>query len=174
MGRHRRIVYRAALLISCGLYLLACALPATVRWQQSLGGGADRYETIMGLNCLLFGWLGEPAWLANPLSFIASILLMCRRPTGAAAFAAASIIIALLYLLVPGASDHPDMPKVGAWLWSGSILALFVAAMVRRGWPAEIIPATPRDALLARHPELADSFPPESEPASVIPDVPQK
>jgi hypothetical protein len=151
-------------LISCGLYLAACVLPATVRWQQSLGGGPDRYETIMGLNCLLFGWLGEVAWLANPFALIAAILLIFRRPTGAASFGAASLIVAQLYVLVPpGESDHPDLPRLGAWLWSGSFLALTIAAMIRRGWPTEAGHAPNRDELLARHPELAEFCPPESQ-----------
>jgi len=135
-----------------------------------MGGGPDRYQTIDGLRCLLFGWLSlllvEACWLANPSALIAAILLMFRRPNGAVVFGAVSLVLALLYLLIPpGGSEHPDMPRVGAWLWSGSFLALFAAAVIRRGWPPETIHTTPRDELLARHPELADSFPaPAGEP----------
>jgi hypothetical protein len=148
--------FRAALLISFGLYLAACALPATDQWvthDSSVSNprmgtrtespateqqGSEYYETMQGLTCLLYGWLnligGSVAWLANPLAFVGAVLLILRRPAGAAAFGAASLIVALLYALVPpGGPGHRDVPRAGAWLWLGSFFALTCAAMIRRG-----------------------------------------
>src|SRR6185312_17011475 len=151
-----RRLYRAALLISSALYLAACALPATDIWvihdsDRSLPStgtrtenpatpqqGSGYYETVRGITCLGMGWINlfgfEIAWLANPLALIGAFLLIFRRPKGAAAFGAASLGIALLYLLVPPSWDNrpPEAPRLGAWLWLGSFIALTVAALIRR------------------------------------------
>ncbi len=50
---------------------------------------------------LQFGML---AWLANPLAFVGAVLLLARRPTGAAAFGAASIVVGAQYVIDP--PDH--------------------------------------------------------------------
>ena len=108
--------YRAALLTACGLYLTACALPATKDWQTTnMAGGSKHYVTELGLMCLLSGWLdaidglvsgslGRLTWLANPLTLVGAVLLRYRRPTGAAAFGAAGVVAGLLYshMLVQG------------------------------------------------------------------------
>jgi len=133
--------FRAAVLLSCGLYVCACAAPAVYSLQASLGGGPDYYQTYMGWTCLLFGWLdfgevGTPgvlAWLANPLALVGAVLLLFRRSTGAAAFGALSVALGMLYLFFPGGHpNHPDVPLVGAWLWLCSFVVLTIAAMIRR------------------------------------------
>jgi hypothetical protein len=149
---------RAALLIACALYLAACVLPATDRWvthdssvsNPSVGRrtespateqqGSEYYETMTGFTCLLYGWLslfgGPGAWLANPLALVGAALLISRRPTGGAAFGAAALAVALLYVLVPpGGPGHRDVPRVGAWLWAGSFLTLTSAATIRCARP---------------------------------------
>jgi hypothetical protein len=103
---------------------------------------------MSGLTCLLYGWLeligGRVAWLANPLALVGAVLLIGRRPTGAAVFAAAGLALALVYVLVPpGASDHRDVPRVGAWLWLGSLFALTAAALMRRERSPAHRPAEP-------------------------------
>jgi drug/metabolite transporter (DMT)-like permease len=142
--RHR--AYRAALLLACGLYLAACALPATIQWRVTSfsGNGSFGYKTEYGWVCLICGWLnvlgavetGSPgmlAWLANPLALVSAVLLLFRRPTGAATFGAASVLVGGMYLIVPPINDgHPDSPQVGAWLWFGSFIALTVASLIRR------------------------------------------
>ena len=139
MVRQRHRPFRAALWISCGLYLAACALPATDQWgTASMAGGTEHYITRRGLTCLLSGsvqlLVGKVAWLANPLAVVGALLLIRRRPAGAAAFSAASTFLALLYVLFPsGGSVHPDIPLVGAWLWLGSFIGLTSAAMIRLG-----------------------------------------
>ena len=99
------------------------------------------------MSCLLYGWLdvfsalespasidsfGRAAWLANPLALVAAVLLIARRSAGAAVFGAASIVVAMLYLLDPP-GRHLDVPRVGALLWLCSFVALTIAAVVRRG-----------------------------------------
>ena len=135
--------FRTAVLLSCGLYMCACAALAADSWQTSLGGGADHYQTYTGLNCLLFGWLclfNAPtnlAWLANPLALVGAVLLLVRRPTGAARCGAVAFVLGLMYVFFPGGNPgHPDVPREGAWLWVGSLLALTIAALIRRGWLA--------------------------------------
>ena len=132
--------YRTALLISCGLYLAACALPATEWWKIPDSYSSDdplkgyRKHTIDGWQCLLFGWLGEPAWLANLIALVAVALLLLRRSRGAAAFGATATAIAIAYLLAPSSkADHPVEAQVGAVLWAGSFAALTAAALIRRG-----------------------------------------
>jgi hypothetical protein len=147
--------YRTALLISCGLYLAACALPAIDSWTPPNGGYYTddpqkgwHYVTCPGWECLILGWMfvdvgGEVpwyglAWLANPLALVSVLLLVVRRPTGAAAFGVASLVCGALFLIdAPGRHGHSDMPRdiprVGAFLWLGSFVALALAAMIRRG-----------------------------------------
>ena len=138
--------YLAALLISCALYLVSCVLPATQDWRSTnLGAGGDEHYVIEdGWRCLVVGWMFVPnaiekgsfgmlAWLANPVALIGAILLLFRRPTGATALGAASIVLGALYVFVPpGSPDHPDVPQVGAVLWVCSFIALTVAALIRR------------------------------------------
>jgi hypothetical protein len=144
--------YRAPLLISCGLYLAACALPATEWWNTPEGYRTDdplkggHYVTAPGWECLLLGWMFVPyvvqvgsfgtlAWLANPLALVGAALLVVRRPTGAAAFGVASFVVGALYVIDPPGRpehEHPDVPRVGALLWLGSFLALVIAATIRR------------------------------------------
>lgn len=132
--------------IACGLYVAACALPATKWWgnKNMGGGGIDHYMTEFGLTCLIWGWtlvvtaiqegaLDHLTWLANPLALVGVILLLVRRPTGAAAFSAAGAILGVSYLIAPpGSLGHPHLPQIGAWLWVCSLLTLTVAALQRR------------------------------------------
>jgi hypothetical protein len=142
--------YRAALSISCGLYLAACVLPATEWWKTPDSYSTDdplkgeHYVSAIGWECLTLGWMFAPAavevgsfgmsaWLANPLALVGVVLLIFRRPTGALAFGVASFVVGALYVIVPpGRPGHPDVPRVGAFLWLGSFLALAIAAMIRR------------------------------------------
>lgn len=92
---------------------------------------------MRGLTCLLNGWfellVGRVTWLANPLAATGVALLIFRRHTGAMAFSAASVVLAMVYLLFPpGAPDHRDVPRVGAWLWLGSFIALTSGITIRR------------------------------------------
>ena len=150
--------FRAALLISCGLCLAACALPATDQWKIPDGYRTDdplkgeHYETVPGIGCLLFGWIGVfsfleypanwdyssgfgwAAWLANPLALAGAVLLIFRRPTGAAAFCFLSVVVGMLFVIdPPRVRGHSDIPRVGAVLWLGSLVVLTIAAMIRRG-----------------------------------------
>jgi hypothetical protein len=95
----------------------------------------------------MFGWIfvfgrgevysfGTLAWLANPLALVSVGLLVIRRPTGAAAFGVASVVVGALFMFdSPGQHGHRDIPRVGAWLWLGSLLGLAIAGMIRRGRP---------------------------------------
>jgi hypothetical protein len=150
-------LYRLALWVSCGLYLAACALPATSVFTYSGwgGGGTKHYEIEYGWECLAFGWMLVPngfedgmvgllAWLANPLALVGVGLLVFRRPTGAAVLGATSVIVGSLYVILPppGQDGHPHLPQVGAYLWLGSLLALTFAALIRCGRlqkPAELL-----------------------------------
>ena len=166
MRRQSRWPYQAALFISCGLFFAACALPATDQWvtHDSSGSsptmgtrteypateqqGSAYYETMQGWVCLLYGWLelvvGRVAWLANPLALVAAVFLIIRRPTGAAVLGVASVVVALLYILVPhGAPGHRDVPRVGAWLWLASFVGLTSVAMIRRSRSVERRQAEP-------------------------------
>ena len=134
--------FRAALLISFGLYVAACALPATEQQHDPKSGignlsmrevRSDGFYTMRGYTCLRWGWFGHVAWLANPLAFVGVVLLIFRRPTGAATFSAASTVVALLYVLFSLGDHHGDVPLVGAWFWLSSLFALTIAAMIRRG-----------------------------------------
>lgn|GEM_PF-3584672 len=133
MDRKRLRSYRCALWLACGLYVAACALPATKWWgnKNMGGGGVDHYVTEFGLACLMWGWTlvvsafqegawDHLTWLANPLALVGVALLLLRRPTGAAAFGAASVILGASYLIAP-----PRPPRLPA-LAAGRRLALGV------------------------------------------------
>jgi len=148
MTRERNQSYRAALRLACVLYLAACALPATKVWGSPnyFQGGREQYLTRYGFVCLALGWIAVPeafdqdssgmalgwAWLANPLAFVGAVLLLHQRPAGAAAFGAVSVVLGAQYVIFPPGRPYPDLPQIGAWLWLCSLLALTVAALIRR------------------------------------------
>ncbi|HVK12393.1 MAG TPA: hypothetical protein VM597_26815 [Gemmataceae bacterium] len=79
----------------------ACATPAAYYRGKFLEEGV----TSEGLNLLLFGWFALPisplvglAWFANPLLASGLVAIWRRRFTGAAQFAAAATVLALLPL----------------------------------------------------------------------------
>jgi hypothetical protein len=145
-----RWLYRTVILIACGLYLAACALPATEWWRTPDSYSSDdplkgeHYTVASGWECLVLGWMvvpeavdhaawGNLAWVANPLALIAAGLLIFRRPTGAAVFGVASFVVAAGFVIdPPGQPGHPNLVRVGAILWIASLLALAIAAMIRR------------------------------------------
>ena len=124
--------------LAYAIYLTACGLPATEIWtipQSSsplgLNKGEGHYETIRGLQCLLFGWIGVfsflqfpadwnyssgfgwAAWLANPLALVGAFLLIFRRPTVAVLFCAVSFVFGMLYVIdPPSVNGHPDLPHL--------------------------------------------------------------
>jgi drug/metabolite transporter (DMT)-like permease len=136
------------------LYLAACALPAVDQWELPSGGYStndpnhgEYYKSIPGWQCLLFGWLpvlsaidvleagniGWMAWLANPLALVGVLLLLFRRAGGALLAAGVGIALGTLYLVYPPRiHDHPDIPRIGAFLWLASLVLLALAALLRR------------------------------------------
>ncbi|HEX3148563.1 MAG TPA: hypothetical protein VHR66_10795 [Gemmataceae bacterium] len=142
--------YRSVILLSFGLYLAACVLPAIDWWKTPDSYSTDdplkgeHYEAAPGWVCLTLGWIFVPegveigsvgylAWVANPLALVTLALLIFRRPTGAAVIAVVNLLVGALFVIVPpGRPGHPDLPRLGAWLWLGSLLALAIAAFFRR------------------------------------------
>ena len=147
----RVLLAQCAIWLAFGLFVAACVLPAMEEWDsesywdKELGVFASgHYVTVYGYVCLMTGWLALPAvlqgslallaWLANPLAYVSLLLLFSRRYSGAMAYGIASVLLGVLFLIVPpDCNDKPVLPQVGAWLWVGSLLALTVAAQLRRG-----------------------------------------
>ena len=74
---------------------------------SSLALPAFHSETgVVGLIPLLFGWLGlavdssSRAWVANPLLFIAWVLLALHKPRVAAGFALFALLFGLSFVVV--------------------------------------------------------------------------
>lgn len=142
-----QILYRMnwiVFLIFYAVFLAACVLPATERWEKhfTLFGSANQeYFEKSGARCLLMGWaeLAEVSngriagltWLANPMALAASIFLWIRVPSVAAIFGLNSILLASFYLISPlGTATHPDIPRIGAWVWLSSFIGLTVGSII--------------------------------------------
>ena len=126
-SRGRQLVLAGAM----ALYALACALPALEGAGQSVCTGfSDRPAgTYPGFGALLLGWIPPYtiSWLANPLFFIASILLVVQRFRGASWFGGAATILAFTTIgFVPLGKFSHLLP--GYVLWQAAMIALLVGA----------------------------------------------
>lgn len=129
----------AVIALALFLLLLACALPALI---VSRGSGEEAWP---GIQALGLGWLalliGQFGWLANLPAPFAALLLLLRQRVLAAAFAALSLLmamhtLALFHQEIPANEASVGPPYVlqrlgpGFYLWVGSMLVLFLGAVV--------------------------------------------
>jgi hypothetical protein len=107
------------------LYFLSMLLPALeVRGRITSGPGAGGPVgpiTLSGWSCFCWGWqVQSPSWYANPVLWLACLLLALRRSLWAGLLAQAAIVLALLES--PFSSMHDCLG--GYWLWLTSMAAL--------------------------------------------------
>ncbi|MGC4053770.1 MAG: hypothetical protein QM757_31670 [Paludibaculum sp.] len=133
---------KIGVLVSLGLYAVACCLPA-LAFRKS--GSPD--DIMLGLRALAVGWSGIFAgvlgWYANPLWFIGLVLLALRKPTAAALAGVVAVAIACTVFSDLGRelpADEGNVTKTailrvlpGFYLWVGSFLALPLGAFLQRG-----------------------------------------
>ena len=132
---------RIGLLISLGLFVAACCLPA-LEWKNS-----SRPNDIMfGLRALAVGWSGifaeVFAWYANPFWFLGMILLLFRKPglaalMGIIALAISANTFAVIGRELPG--DEGNVTKTtiigvlpGCYVWMASLATLPLAALLQK------------------------------------------
>ncbi len=126
--------------IALGLFLLSLMLPAIVVEQRPLFGGGSHVESMFGVQCLAFGFVLWPGWLANPLVVIAWLLgAVARGRAGYLAVATGVTVLALMsavfaaFLLASIDSPRLITIHVGyVWLASIVITLLDLILMPRR------------------------------------------
>ena len=142
MTRERQQSYRAALWLACGLYLAACALPATKPWRSTgLAGGSElHYVTAYGIPqaaCRSHEAFRPRSEVGMKLSVKEIIILVV------AVVIVAPIVVVLI-------SPSPEVITMGC-LWLG-VIAVFLIGffLVRRparrdegGTPAATSPPLP-------------------------------
>jgi hypothetical protein len=126
-NRGRHLVLASAM----ALYGLACALPALEGAGHGVCTGfSDRPAgTYPGLGALLLGWIPPytVSWFANPLFFVAWILLAVRRFRVASWFGGAATLSAVTTIgFIPLGKFSHLLP--GFVLWQAAMIALLVGA----------------------------------------------
>jgi hypothetical protein len=105
--------------LSATLYGFALTQPAFVSGDQ----------TYLGLHCLKDGFGMLAAWWANPLLFIAWIVLACRHWSGTL-FAVAALAFAISFTgLTPSRGEISEL-RQGYWLWMASIGVAVIAGFI--------------------------------------------
>lgn len=133
---------KSGLLVSLGLYAIACCLPA-LAFRKT--GSPD--DIMLGLRALAVGWSGIFAgvfgWYANPLWLLGLALTALRKPTAAAIAGVVAVIIACTVFSdlgreLPG--DEGNVTKTailrvlpGFYVWVASFLVLPIVALLQRG-----------------------------------------
>ena len=118
----RRSLLRVALV----LYGFALVTPALVF-------GDDRL--LWGFHCLVWGWIVEPCWLANPLLLAAAVTLSFRWRKIAAVPALAALGLGISTFFVMG--DELRYPHVGCVAWLASMLLVLIESL--RAPPPDIV-----------------------------------
>jgi hypothetical protein len=109
------------------LFAVSLCLPAFAITNKPLFGGGAHDELVLGMHCLVYGWIVIPGWIANPLVLVAAILHAYRKDRVAfplVCLAIASAVVAPFFL---GALVEVRYPHVGYFAWFASIVCLAVA-----------------------------------------------
>ncbi|MBZ4331740.1 hypothetical protein NR800_07835 [Corallococcus interemptor] len=129
--------------MSAVLFVLACATPAMTVFNTN----KRAEEQMWGLPLLLVGWLGvfilQFGWFANPLAFLASILLLDGEDRKALWVGGAASILGLSTLTwyvkpIPadesGGNRYLELlyPSVGFVCWMASLLVIPITAWLLR------------------------------------------
>lgn len=124
--------------IAGALYVLSLVVPALAIEQKPLLWGNSHDEVMFGMHCLLLGIFVVPAWLANPLMFVAWIFYAVARDRRdryvvAAWLAGCATVSALI---APAIVANISMlkllyPHVGYYLWVASTVCFAVGAALR-------------------------------------------
>jgi hypothetical protein len=110
-------------------YLGSLVVPAVVVLDTPLLGGHPYDRTVSGMECVVFGWLATPAWLANPLFLVAVTLEACRFHRVALGLACGALVVGAGGVAVFAATDARFIHlHVGFAIWIGSMLALLASA----------------------------------------------
>jgi len=122
---------RTVAIASLVLFAISLFMPAVVIKDFSFDDAKP--ERILGITCLLYGWLLWLGWAANPILLIGALLYALRRPRAAfvcGCFALVSAGIAP-FLLFHDDSVGMQTLQIGYWLWVASIVTFIVASYAR-------------------------------------------
>jgi hypothetical protein len=109
------------------LFAVSLCLPAIAITSKPLFGGGSHDSSMWGVQCLIYGWIVIPGWVANPLALAAAILHGYRKDHVAfplACIAVGSAVVAPFAITWFVEVRHPH---VGYVAWLASIVCLAVA-----------------------------------------------
>lgn len=115
--------------------MVSLLVPALAVYTKPLFGSGGREELMLGIQCLAIGFFLLPGWVANPLIFIAWLVLaLARGRAGHFAVARWLGVLATIsavsapFLLVSPGLIQLRYPHVGYFLWLASIVLTVVEA----------------------------------------------
>ena len=131
-------------LVAVACYVAAFFLPTLYLTGQA--NTAGQQTSMVGLMAFINGFFAlfelQCAWLANPLAFVALVLLLCRIHLVSLVFSLAALLIAQHTWAVVGTTISGDEGGVtkflvtslgpGFYVWCLSFLLLAVAALIGR------------------------------------------
>ncbi len=126
----------SVVILSIVIYLVSLFLPAFVVRFPDIAGDP------LGWECLLFGWGNlfelQPAWLANPLLFIALFLIAKRRTDVSVILLAVAIVAAFFSLRVdevlrPARMRTVEAMGTGFYVWLTSLIVPAAYALLIGG-----------------------------------------
>ena len=117
--------------LTLSLYVAACLFPAVRLDDGTHSHMSFSIGTPFGWQCLLLGWMVEPAaWSANLFLLAGLIYLVCRRPGVATAL---GVVAALLGLTTLNVRPLQDM-RIGFFLWGSSLESFAIGSFVIWRW----------------------------------------
>jgi len=137
-------------LLSFGLYVVACAAPALMSVNPS-----GKEEPLTGIFCLIWGIMGIAAiwpplcWIANPWVFILWINVLRRRKSGPAGAWGGLLFAVFALVFLRFLPEYA--PQIGAYLWLTSIALA--------GWAAHLTDQTSTLPLSSPRPRRPDEPP---------------
>jgi hypothetical protein len=129
----------ATLGASCLLFIIACCLPCLYTLDSNM-----KHDAMFGIGILLTGWsgvfVGIFAWFANPLLFLAWLLILCRLWRTAALMTLLAMLLAsqtftIFFRTLPadeGDVNHYTIQSfgIGFYFWVASLLIALVGSLL--------------------------------------------
>lgn len=122
---------RLIAIASLVLYAVSLFVPAVMMKDISFDD-TTKPDRLLGITCLMYGWLLWMGWAANPLLLLGAIFYSVRRPRAAFACGCLAIVSAgIAPVLLYDRSLGMQTLQIGYWLWVASIVTFIIAAYAR-------------------------------------------
>ena len=109
------------------LFGVSLCLPAFAVTNKPLFGGGGHDQNMWGFQCLIYGWIVIPGWVANPLVLAAAILHAYRKDRVAFPLACVAVGSAVSAPFLLTSFVEVRFPHVGYVAWLASMVCFAIA-----------------------------------------------